>query len=231
MKWLPRFALSLIAAAGFSGAAYAEDLLILTEEVPVSLNYDGATASIDTNWVGWDNILDPLVYHANGAINEDGVQLLDFDKFEGRLAESWSFDAATLTWTFNLRKDVKGCDGATFTADDVVYTFARAKSISGSSPIGWFLANTGSVDGFTPAVFAPPDDGAAARKLGDEVKKIDDYTVQIRQSAPNQLFLKVLSIFALYIFDKETMEAHATADDPWSHNWTNNDGLAGLAHR
>ncbi|MEC9454972.1 MAG: ABC transporter substrate-binding protein [Alphaproteobacteria bacterium] len=228
MKWLPRFALSLIAAAGFSGAAYAEDLLILTEEVPVSLNYDGATASIDTNWVGWDNILDPLVYHANGAINEDGVQLLDFDKFEGRLAESWSFDAATLTWTFNLRKDVKGCDGATFNADDVVYTFARAKSISGSSPIGWFLANTGSVDGFTPAVFAPTDDGAAARKLGDEVKKIDDYTVQIRQSAPNQLFLKVLSIFALYIFDKETMEAHATADDPWSHNWTNNDGLAGF---
>ena len=228
MKWLQRFALSLIAAAGFSGAAYAEDLLILTEEVPVSLNYDGATASIDTNWVGWDNILDPLVYHANGAINEDGVQLLDFDKFEGRLAESWSFDAATLTWTFNLRKDVKGCDGATFNADDVVYTFARAKSISGSSPIGWFLANTGSVDGFTPAVFAPTDDGAAARKLGDEVKKIDDYTVQIRQSAPNQLFLKVLSIFALYIFDKETMEAHATADDPWSHNWTNNDGLAGF---
>ena len=228
MKWLPRFALSLIAAAGFSGAAYAEDLLILTEEVPVSLNYDGATASIDTNWVGWDNILDPLVYHANGAINEDGVQLLDFDKFEGRLAESWSFDEATLTWTFNLRKDVKGCDGATFNADDVVYTFARAKSISGSSPIGWFLANTGSVDGFTPAVFAPTDDGAAARKLGDEVKKIDDYTVQIRQSAPNQLFLKVLSIFALYIFDKETMEAHATADDPWSHNWTNNDGLAGF---
>ncbi|HIM45107.1 MAG TPA: ABC transporter substrate-binding protein [Alphaproteobacteria bacterium] len=228
MKWLQRFALSLIAAAGFSSAAYAEDLLILTEEVPVSLNYDGATASIDTNWVGWDNILDPLVYHANGAINEDGVQLLDFNKFGGRLAESWSFDEATLTWTFNLRKGVKGCDGATFNADDVLYTFARAKSVSGAAPIGWFLANTGSVDGFTPAVFAPTDDGAAARKLGDEVKKIDDYTVQIRQSAPNQLFLKVLSIFALYIFDKETMEAHATADDPWSHNWTNNDGLAGF---
>jgi len=228
MKWLQRFALSLIAAAGFSSAAYAEDLLILTEEVPVSLNYDGATASIDTNWVGWDNILDPLVYHANGAINEDGVQLLNFNKFEGRLAESWSFDEATLTWTFNLRKGVKGCDGATFNADDVLYTFARAKSVSGAAPIGWFLANTGSVDGFTPAVFAPTDDGAAARKLGDEVKKIDDYTVQIRQSAPNQLFLKVLSIFALYIFDKETMEAHATADDPWSHNWTNNDGLAGF---
>jgi len=228
MKWLHRFVLSLLAVAGLSGAAYAEDLLILSEEVPVSLNYDGATASIDTNWVGWDNILDPLVYHANGAVNEDGVQLLDFNKFEGRLAESFSFDAATLTWTFNLRKGVKGCDGATFNADDVLYTFARAKSISGAAPIGWFLANTGSVDGFTPAVFAPDDAGAAARKLGDEVKKIDDYTVQIRQSAPNQLFLKVLSIFALYIFDKETMEAHATEDDPWSHNWTNNEGLAGF---
>ena len=24
------------------------------------------------------------------------------------------------------------------------------------------------------------------------------------------------------------MEAHATADDPWSHDWTNNKGLAGF---
>jgi len=233
MKWLPRSVLSIVAAAGIGGAAlsgtaHAEDLLILSEEVPVSLNYDGATASVDTNWVGWDNMLDPLVYHAKGAVNEDGVQLLDFNKFEGRLAESWSFDAASLTWTFNLRKGVKGCNGATFNADDVLYTFARAKSVSGSAPIGWFLASTGSVDGFTPAVFAPTDDGAAARKLGDEVKKIDDYTVQIRQSAPNQLFLKVLSIFALYIFDKETMEANATEDDPWSHTYANNVGIAGF---
>ncbi len=228
MKWLRHVALSFIAAGSLAGAAQAEDLLILSEEVPVSLNYDGATASIDTNWVGWDNMLDPLVYYANGAVTEEGVQLLDFDNFEGRLAESWSFDLATLTWTFNLRQGVKGCDGATFNADDVLYTFARAKSVSGSSPIGWFLANTGSVDGFTPAVFAPTDDGAAARVLGDEVKKIDDYTVQIRQSAPNQLFLKVLSIFALYIFDKETMEAHATEDDPWSHNYANNEGIAGF---
>ena len=84
MKWLQRIALSLLAAAGLSGAAYAEDLLVLSEEVPVSLNYDGATGSIDTNWVGWDNILDPLVYHAKAGVNEDGVQLLDFNKFEGR---------------------------------------------------------------------------------------------------------------------------------------------------
>ena len=238
MNWLQRFSVSLLATAAIGGAAlggtalsgtaHAEDLLILTEEVPVSLNYDGATASIDTNWVGWDNMLEPLVYHANGAINEDGVQLLDFNKFEGRLAESWSFDEATLTWTFNLRKGVMGCNGATFNADDVLYTFARAKSVSGSSPIGWFLANTGSIDGFTPAVFAPTDDGAAARMLGDEVKKIDDYTVQIRQSAPNQLFLKVLSIFALYIFDKEIMEANATEDDPWSHTYANNVSIAGF---
>ena len=167
MKWLPRSVLSLVAAAGLGGAAlsssaHAEDLLILSEEVPVSLNYDGATGSVDTNWVGWDNILDPLVYHAKAGVNEDGVQLLDFNKFESRLAESWSFDEATLTWTFNLRKGVKGCDGATFNADDVIYTFARAKSISGSAPIGWFLASTGSVDGFTPAVFAPDESGAEA---------------------------------------------------------------------
>ena len=127
-----------------------------------------------------------------------------------------------------MRQGVKGCNGATFDADDVVYTFARAKSISGAAPIGWFLANVGSVDSFTPAVFAPDEAGAAARMLGDEVRKIDDYTVQIRQSGPNKLFLRVLTIFGLYIFDKEIMEANATEEDPWSHTYANNVNAPGF---
>ena len=110
----------------------------------------------------------------------------------------------------------------------MVYTFARAKSVSGAAPIGWFLSNVGSVDGFTPAVFAQDESGAAARTLGDEVTKIDDYTVQIRQSGPNQLFLRVLTIFGLYIFDKEIMEANATEEDPWSHTYANNVNAPGF---
>ncbi|MEM8741848.1 MAG: ABC transporter substrate-binding protein [Pseudomonadota bacterium] len=206
----------------FAMPAAAQDLLFLAEDVPAGLNYDGPAAAIPTSQTGMVNLMEPLFAYATSPANDEGIITPDFGTFEGRLVESWSFDEASLTWTLNLRQGVTGCNGATFTADDVIYTFARAKSISGAAPIGWFLSNVGSIAGFTTDVFGDE----TARVLGDEVVKIDDYTVQIKQSEPNALFLPVLTIFGLYIFDKEGMEAEATAEDPWSHEFANNRGVA-----
>jgi len=215
-------------AMGLSGPAAAKDLLFLSEDVPPSLNYDGPNASAPPTQAGIVNLMDPLVYYASERL-ADGTVKLDVNKFEARLAESWSYDPATLTWTFNLRRGVKGCNGTTFDADDVIYTMQRAKSTSGQAPVGWFLSNVASFKGFTPAVFGDKPENIEAKKLkDDEVKKIDQYTVQFTQSAENKLFLPVLTIFALYIFDKETMEKHATEDDPWSHKYANNEGVAGF---
>jgi peptide/nickel transport system substrate-binding protein len=66
-------------------------------------------------------------------------------------------------------------------------------------------------------VFGNPE----AKELGEEIKKIDDYTVQIKQSAPNKLLLPVLTIFGIQMLDKQIMVANATADDPWSHKYNN----------
>ena len=132
------------------------------------------------------------------------------------------FDQASLTWTFKLRKGVKSCAGNEFSADDVIYTFARAKSISGKAPIGYFLSSVASIANFTPALFARTPEAMEKRKLGDEVKKVDDHTVQIRQSAPNKLMLPVLTIFGLLMYDSKEMKKHATTEDPWSHDYTNN---------
>ncbi len=212
-------ALLAIAFAGVS--AQAQEMLFLAEDVPAGLNYDGPAAAIPTSQTGMVNVMEPLFGYAVNPPNASGVITPDFDTFEGRLAESWSFDPATLTWTMKLRQGVMGCDGAEFTADDVVYTFARAKSVSGAAPIGWFLSNVASIANFTPNVFGDE----AARSLGDEVTKLDDYTVAIRQSEQNALFLPVLTIFGLYMFDKELMDMNATDDDPWAHNYTNNVGV------
>ncbi|MEQ8246286.1 MAG: ABC transporter substrate-binding protein [Alphaproteobacteria bacterium] len=219
------------AALAFSlsaAPALAADLLVLAEDVPAGLDYDGASIAIPATQTGVDNLLEPLIYYKEKGMNDEGVIVHDFTQFEGRLAESWSFDEATLTWTFNLRRNVKGCNGATFDADDVMYTLARAKSVSGAAPIGWFLSSVGSIDNFTPAVFGDSPEAKAAQKLGDEVQKVDQYTVKIRQSAPNALFQHVLTIFGMYIYDKETMEANATADDPWSHRYNDNVNAPGF---
>lgn len=214
--------MTALSAALVTVPATAQELLFLAEDVPAGLNYDGPAAAIPTSQTGMVNLMEPLFGYASAGANDDGVILPDFDTFEGRLVDNWSYDEASLTWTLNLRQGVIGCGGTTFNADDVVYTFERAKLVSGAAPIGWFLSNVASIAGFTPAVFG---EDPAAKELGNEVKKIDDYTVTITQSEPNALFLPVLTIFGLHIFDKEAMEAQATEDDPWSHEYTNNVGV------
>lgn len=224
LAYLAAASMAAILAAATTPVA-AQQLLVLSEDVPAGLDYDGPSAAIPASQQGMVTLLEPLVSYAAGKTNESGVVLPDFSKFEGRLAESWTYDPATLTWTIKLRQGVKGCDGATFSADDVIYTFARAKSVSGAAPIGWFLSNVGSIAGFTPDVFGKDP---KAKELGDAVTKVDDYTVQIKQSEPNALFLPVLSIFGLLMFDKETMEAHKTDADPWSHEYVNNTNAPGF---
>jgi peptide/nickel transport system substrate-binding protein len=199
-------------------------LLFLAEDVPAGLNFDGPAATINTSQTGFLNLLEPMIGYPYGGMNDDGVRLLDYSKFEGRLVESWEFDAKELSWTFHLRHGVKGCNGATFDADDVIYSFERAKSVSGKSAVGWFLPSVGSVKGFTRDVFA----AGADKSLGDAVLKLDQYTVRIKQSAANALFLLVFTVYGLDPWDKETMQAHATPDDPWSHNYANTENAPGF---
>lgn len=47
------------------------------------------------------------------------------DEVEPALAESWTHSDDGLTWTFNIRRDVKWHDGQPFTAHDVEFTFNK----------------------------------------------------------------------------------------------------------
>lgn len=213
----------LALAAGATGAAAQSQLLFLAEDVPAGLNYDGPSANINTTQTGYINLLEPLVYYPYGETNEEGVRKLDFSKFEGRLVERWEFDAPSLTWTMHLRRGVKSCAGNTFSADDVMYMFARNKSVSGAAPVGWFIGNVISIAGFTRDVFKATD-----RSLGDAVVKVDDYTVKIKQSEPNPLFLTGLTVYSTYPYDSVEMKKHATDADPWSHNYVNTTNAPGF---
>jgi peptide/nickel transport system substrate-binding protein len=216
-SWL----LAGLAALTLGAAAPAQaqrQLLYLAEDVPAGLDYDGPSVSVNTSQVGFINLLEPLIYYPylDAPVEANGVRRLDFSRFEGRLVERWQHDAATHTWTMHLRRGVKSCAGNEFTADDVIYMFARGKSISGATQINWFLSSLGSIKGFDRSVFT-----GGSRELGDAVVKVDDYTVTIKQSAENALLLTVMAVYSMYPFDSVEMKKHATAEDPWSHVYAN----------
>ncbi len=89
-------------------------------------------------------------------------------KIEPALATSWQTISPT-HWRFNLRKGVKFHDGSPFTADDVVFSYNRIIQPQGTNQI--------YVSGVK------------------EVKKIDDYTVDMILSGPQPVLLRNFTLF------------------------------------
>ena len=101
------------------------------------------------------------------------------------LAISWEA-IDDLTWEIKLRQGVKFHDGSPFTADDVVFTFARAQNVPNSpSSFGTYLK-------------------------GKTIKKIDDHTVHISTERPYPLMPNDLSTFS--IISKKYGEGATTED-------------------
>jgi len=87
-------------------------------------------------------------------------------KVEPALAARWEQPSPTL-WRFHLRPNVRFSDGTPFTADDVLFSIARARG-PGSNVAG----NFASVK---------------------EVRKVDDLTVDIETSAPNPILVEEIT--------------------------------------
>jgi peptide/nickel transport system substrate-binding protein len=95
------------------------------------------------------------------------------------LATSWKQTSPTV-WRFELRRGVVFHGGDKFTADDVLFTFKRA-------------AGDGSdMKGYTSAI--------------KEVRKVDDFTVDIETTAPFPILPDVISL--VYIMNKSWCEAN-----------------------
>ena len=93
------------------------------------------------------------------------------------LATSWKQTSPNV-WRFELRKGVKFHDGKDFTADDVLFTLARAAG-----------------------------DGSDMKSYTNEIKesrKINDFTVEIETKAPFPIFPETLS--SLFIMSKKWAE-------------------------
>jgi peptide/nickel transport system substrate-binding protein len=140
-----RMALLALAITASTLPALAQELRIGTSSEPSAI--DPHFHNTTPNKAVARIIFEPLVF-------QDEKQQLS-----PGLAESWRA-INDQTWEFKLRKGVVFHDGLSFTADDVVFSFARAPTVPRSpSSFAGFLA-------------------------GKRVEKIDDHTILIRTDAP-----------------------------------------------
>ncbi|PHQ72427.1 MAG: peptide ABC transporter substrate-binding protein [Sneathiella sp.] len=99
------------------------------------------------------------------------------------LAESWE-NIDPNTWQFKLREGVTFHNGNPFNADDVIFSIKRAQ------------ADTSQMKGYVNTI--------------KDVKKIDDYTIQIITEKPNPILLDQL--VNVFMMDKEWAEEHDVAE-------------------
>jgi len=142
------------------------------------LSFSAAAADIKVAYNADPVSLDPHEQLSGGTLQlshmvfDPLVRFTQEMDFEPRLAESWERIDDT-TFRFKLRKGVKFHSGNAMTADDVVWTFNRLKS---------------SPD--FKAIFEPYT----------ELKKVDDYTIDLISSGPYPLVLQT----ATYIFPMDS---------------------------
>jgi peptide/nickel transport system substrate-binding protein len=119
----------------------------------------------------------------NNAMKNNVFECLVHRKYdlslEPSLAERWELINPT-TWRFYLRKGVKFHDGKPFTADDVVFSFQR--NAHSNSDMSTYVANV------------------------QEVKKIDDHTVDYITKGPDPILLQNLALH--FIMSKAWCEEH-----------------------
>ena len=114
----------------------------------------------------------------NGQIYESLVTRDATLALQPELAESWTADGDT--WVFNLRKGVKFHDGADFTAEDVIFSFERAKAATSD-----YKEQVASIVSVTAK---------------------DDHTVEIKTDGPNPILPN--QITSLFMVDKGWAEAN-----------------------
>ncbi|MER7419506.1 ABC transporter substrate-binding protein [Micromonospora peucetia] len=132
-----------------------------------------------------------------GVTEVNGAQILDASAVTPTFAESFEPSADQKVWTLKLRKGVKFASGNEMTAADVKWSKDRA-----------FAAQANVAGVYRTIGLTEPD----------QVKVVDDYTVEFHQAFPSALTRQIQAI-SLYVFDSIEAKKHATAADPWAKEW------------
>lgn len=209
-------------AGGGGASATPSTLVVLTPTVASGLDPDGTNSADPATIETLDNNYARLVNFGTKP-DSGGAAAPDYTKLVPGLATSWS-QTGPQTWVFHLRSGVRSCAGNPLTAQDVVYSYQRAMSVSDAVPVTWFVGN---VAGILPATPVLPHATAADKALNGEVKALSASTVQFTLQHPSALFPGILTNAFSMVFDAKAMQAHTSAADPWAHKWSQ-DNAAGF---
>lgn len=114
------------------------------------------------------------------------------------LVERTEVSDDNLTYTLHLRQGVMSAVGNEFTSEDLRWMIERN---FGVAVVGAFVV------------------GVAKIPSMDNVKVIDDWTMEITITAPNPLFYRAMQLQTISPADSTVAKANATDEDPWATEW------------
>jgi peptide/nickel transport system substrate-binding protein len=131
----------------------------------------------------------------------DGMMVDDTASGEANMQpavlESWETSEDGKVWTLHIRQGVMDSFGNELKAEDMVWILERLRGAGGCE----FIINAMNI-----------------QDVAEQVKIIDDYTVEVTLPAPNPIFLRALNVNNGMPFGPEARK-HATEDDPWALEW------------
>jgi peptide/nickel transport system substrate-binding protein len=193
MKKLLLYALvGFFAAVQATQAATPKDTLVMASQIDDIITLDPAEIFEFSGAEYAANTYDRMI-----TFDVDNVS-----DISGGIAESWEISDDGLVYTFKVREGIQFASGNPVTADDVVYSLHRVVILD-KTP-AFILTQFG----FTP------------ENVGETIKKIDDYTVQITVDKPYAptFFLYCLTSTAGSVVNMKELQAHEQ-DGDMGHNW------------
>jgi len=174
MKRLTRFLLTGAVVTVLSGAAFplfAQDNAAAGQGGTIVESNIGDDPSTFNPVIASDaTSYSVIAYLFPAIIGQDPKTAQDAAKVAGGLAESWTYDDTGTVLTLKLREGLVWSDGSPITADDYIWAYKATKSGKTSSP------RTGQIYQL--------DDGTISGGSIFDVKKIDDYTLEITLGSP-----------------------------------------------
>ena len=179
------------AAPTTAAAAEEKTLVVAAVDTAPTLDTEFFTGT-PQSWEMTDNIYDTKFWYS-----DDGVTR-DFNNILPRQFESFEVSDDGTVWTFVMRDDLIDENGDRATTEDWIYGIERGFEVQAVTAFLLLLMNVTRLDQF---------------------EVIDDRTFTMTLDAFSPLVLPLFSLSFIPIMNKDIVESHATADDPWSLNW------------